>query len=104
GLKPWTIRKRRTTLQSFFSRQKGKRGYNPVRDTTVPDVGDWQEDRSLDYAAIERSLDAMTTYRSVKRGAPLELSRSKVIARVLAYTGIPPALLKQITPHDLILV
>ena len=102
GLRPATIRKRRSTLQSFFTRRNGVSGANPVRGTTTPDVGE-PEDRSLDYAAIERVIAAMSTYRSTRRGAPPVLALAKVRARVLAYTGIPPALLQQITPHDLTL-
>lgn len=104
GLAPGTVRKRRTALQSFFAKMDGKksREFNPVKGTDAPRVPP-VEARALDYLTIERALAAMPAYCSVKPGAIKPLSLSKIRARVIAHTGIPPGLLQQILPSDLVL-
>lgn len=101
GLAPGTVKKRRTSLRSFFSVMLAGRT-NPVRGTTEP-KGAKGRAREIDYLQIERVLAAMPTQRSVKRGAALALSLAPVRAAVLAFTGIPPGLLQKVTPQDLVL-
>ena len=100
GLANGTVRKRRTSLQSFFKRMNGKRGYNPVLGTYLPPETK-AEARSLDYAVIERMLAQMPDRHSAKRGTLGAPSLSKVRARVIAYTGIPPKMLQEVQPWDL---
>ena len=103
GLSPATRRKRRTALQSFFAAKNGRGGYNPVKTVPIPETPK-PEARHLDFATIERILAQMPSERSVKPGAPREISLASVRARVLAHTGIPPGLLQKIGPSDLVLV
>src|SRR6185503_680094 len=102
GLAPGTVRKRRTALQSFFAKMDGKKSSypNPVKGTDAPKVPPVAA-RSLDYLSIERALTAMPEHCSVKPGTEKPLSLSKIRARVLAYTGLPPGLLQTIGPADL---
>jgi integrase len=100
GLAPGTVRKRRSTLQSLWVKLDGKAAANPVKATTNPPPPK-PEARSLDYRVLERAIAAMPSARSTKPGAVRRVSLAKIRARVIAYTGIPPGLLKTITPHDL---
>jgi|SRR6185295_4044683 len=102
GLEPGTVRKRRTALRSFFTTMDGKTSTrkNPVSGTMNPKEPK-PEARALDYLAIERAIAAMPTQRDTKKGLPPRVSLSKLRARVMAYTGIPPGLLKTVTPTDL---
>lgn len=101
-LKPATVRKRRTALQSFFAKLNGKksRELNPVKAADTPPVAK-AEVRALDYFRIADAIAAMPTERDTKKGRPPRLSLAAIRARVLAYTGIPPGLLKQVRPTDL---
>lgn len=103
GLAAGTRRKRRTALQSFFTAKNGPGGYNPLRQVPIPEVPK-PEARHLDYVTIERIIAQMPQERSVRRGASPLMSLSVIRVRVLAYTGIPPGLLKIIGPSDLVLV
>lgn len=103
GLAPGTVKKRRTALQSFYKALNGKRGKNPVKGTPIPQEPK-PEARHLERAIIERAIQAMPPYRSTKPGAPRVLSLSPLRAAVIATTGIPPGLLQQVQPHDLVLV
>jgi integrase len=102
GLSPGAVRKRRTALQSFFAKMDGKKSkyVNPVKGTTNPKEPK-AEARSIDYPLLERAIAAMPTTRDVKRGLPRPLSLAPIRAAVIAYTGIPPSLLKQVKPIDL---
>jgi integrase len=101
-LAPGTVRKRRTALQSFFAKMNGKksRDPNPVKASDNPPAPKL-EARSIDYLLIAAAIDAMPTHRSVPQGTPASLSLAPIRARVLAYTGIPPGILKQVRPTDL---
>ncbi len=105
GLSPGTVRKRRTALQSFFAKMDGKksRRVNPVKGTTAPEEPK-PEARHIDRVLIEAALAHMPLHHSSKSSAVKVLSLSKVRAAVIAATGIPPGLVKQIRPHDLVLV
>jgi integrase len=101
-LAPGTVRKRRTALQSFFGKMNGKKSrlVNPVKGSDNPKEPK-PEARGLDYPALERALAAMPDQRDTKKGLPRRVNKSKIRARVIAYTGIPPGLVKTIRPHDL---
>jgi integrase len=101
-LAPGTVRKRRTALQSFFAKMNGKksRDPNPVKASDNPPVPK-PEARSINYLLIAAAIDAMPTHRDTKKGLPARLSLSAIRARVLAYTGMPPGILKQVKPTDL---
>ncbi len=101
-LTPATVRKRRTALQSFFVRLDGKKAKvpNPVKASDNPKEPK-PEARSIDYLLIAAAIAAMPDQRDTKKGLPPRVSLSKIRARVLAYTGIPPGILKQVRPTDL---
>lgn len=101
-LAPGTVRKRRTALQSFFVTLNGKKSrlVNPVKGSANPKEPK-PEARDIDYLAIERALAAMPAQRDTKKGLPPRVNQSKIRARVIAYSGIPPGLLKTIQPRDL---
>jgi integrase len=101
-LAPGTVRKRRTALQSFFVKMNGKKSrlVNPVKGSENPKEPK-PEARGLDYLTLERAIAAMPDERDTKKGRPRRVSLSKIRARVIAYTGIPPGLLKQVSASDL---
>lgn len=102
GLAPGTVRKRRTTLRSFYVRMNGEhaRAVNPVQEAINPEEPK-AADRSLSYVTIERALALMPERRSAKRGTRGDPSLARIRARVIAYTGLPPGLLQQVQPDDL---
>jgi site-specific recombinase XerD len=104
-LAPGTVRKRRTALQSFFVKLNGKKSrlVNPVKGSENPKEPK-PEARGLDYLVLERAIAAMPDQRDTKKGLPPRVNLAKVVARVIAYTGIPPGLLNRVRPHDLVLV
>lgn len=100
GLSPSTVRKRRRTLMSLFVKLDGKQAVNPVKATTNPPPSK-PEARSLDYGTIARVLAQMRDRRDVKKGTLPKPSLAKLRATVIAYTGLPPAILKRVQKHDL---
>lgn len=94
--KKGTVRDRRGALSTFFNTMDPK-GANPVR-SSLRIKQPKPESRGRDYATVERILAAMPTL-SKNRGNKTSLSRLR--ARVVAYTGIPPGMLGQIPRHDL---
>lgn len=96
-----SVRKRRTTLQSFFGAMQPALP-NPVRGAGhLPPRPTDDEPRSLPFDVVERALAAMPAYRDTKRGAPRALSLAKLRATVIAYTGLPPGMLEHVQPADL---
>ena len=88
GSAPATVIRRRTVLLSLWNTLDGKQASNPVRVSRAPRAPK-PEARSLDYETIARILDAMPD------------STTKTRVRVLAYTGLPPGMLADVTPADL---
>lgn len=88
GAAPGTVRKRRMSLMSFWNKMDGKDQPNPVRGSQAP-AARKPEARALDYGTIADILDNMTP-------GPQQLR-----ARVIAWTGLPPKMLMQVTPADL---
>jgi integrase len=87
GIAPATVRKRRTALLSLFTTLDGEDAQNPVRASVNPRPPK-AEARGMDYATIARILDAM----------PESVTKRRVA--VIAYTGLPPALLETIRAGD----
>jgi integrase len=100
GLGTSTVRKRRTTLQCFFTAMNGKGSHNPVKGTTNPRAP-LPELRAIDYDVIDQVIDAMPDRLSAKPGVISPYSLAKVRVRVMAYTGLPPSLIKTIMPSDI---
>lgn len=88
GFAPRTIRKRRMSFLSMWNTLDGKDAPNPVRTSQCPREPK-AEARAIDYATIQRILDAM---------APCE---SKTRLQIMAWTGLPPGMISQIQPADL---
>lgn len=102
-LEPGTVRKRRTALQSFFAKMDGESQTarrNPVKTAYMP-----QEPkpaaRALDYPDIERALAAMPLMRDTQKHLPPRVNLSRVRARVMAFTGLPPGIIGKVKKHDL---
>lgn len=81
------VNKRRTALMHLYSVLDGKAARNPVRD--VP--------RFTEPAPAPRAL-AMPVVRAILDAVPA--CRNKARLMVLAYTGLPPAQIMQITAAD----
>jgi hypothetical protein len=94
-LAPGTVINHRTALRAFFYYRDPKRG-NPVRGSFHPGTPK-AEPRGRDMALIARAIDAMFDTRC-STGKP---SLAKIRARVVAFTGLPPAILKEIKSSDL---
>jgi hypothetical protein len=106
GLGPSTVRKRLRHLSLFFKERNGEAGANPVRGLLKAHREPKAEARSIDYAIIEQALALMPATRiEGSRQGPqrLVVNLAPIRARVIAYTGIPPALLMQLQPRDLVL-
>lgn len=97
GLDKQTVRKRRSTLRTFFAVLNGPDGYNPVQHAQqfkAPPAAP----RSLDYRTVGRILAAMPDYQTPPRGElPTDPSLAKLRATVIAYTGLPPGMIKRLT-------
>lgn len=87
GLNPATVRKRRSALLSFFYRLDGRHASNPVRASQAPREPKL-EARGLDYPTIARIFAEMPDSGAKRRCA------------VVAFTGLPPAILKLVQVTD----
>ena len=87
GLAPDTARKRRPGLLAMFNRLDGKGGSNPVRESHPPPPTRPQV-RTLDYAIIATLFGVMPP------------SRTRARLKVMAWTGLPPAQIRQLEPAD----
>lgn len=88
GSAPGTVKKRRMALLALWYKLDGKDKPNPVRGSqTIHDRK--PEVRAIDYERITKILDLMTP------GA------QQLRARIIAWTGLPPKILMQVTPTDL---
>jgi integrase len=108
GLNPQTIRKRRTSLRSFFVKMnggKGKPGPNPVTGSWCPKAPK-PEVRGTDYATIAAILEEMPEWLDTKKArrgrpaAPKVRALGRLRCAVIAHTGIPPGVLGTIAPRD----
>lgn len=100
GLSPSAVRNRRTALLSLFSTlDAGVPGaINPVRGALLPRMPEATA-RALSYATIARILAAMPDRgQGVAGKARDSASKTKARLTVIAYTGLPHALLKALRP------
>ena len=99
GLQPSTVRNRRTALQALWTGLDGKAAPNPVREALMPVLAQ-PEARAIPFKTIAKILDAMP---DVGQGRPGEArddqSKTKARLAVIAYTGLPHALIKKLTPE-----
>jgi integrase len=109
GLAAGSLIKRRGYLYAFFQWRFGAAGVNPVR-AVPPPAAPKLEARAIPYAPeaapshhVAAILAAMAPHRSVRRGFPAVPARARLIAAVIAYTGIPPGMLMGVTRKDLVL-
>lgn len=101
-LAPATVRKRRTTLQSFFVWLNGEGKANPARGICKRELKPGKaEARWIPYADIKRIIATMPTRLSAKKGTDRGPSLAPIRASVLAFSGIPPGMLQMVQPHDL---
>jgi integrase len=101
GLRPGTVNRQRTALQSFYTVLNGKAGANPVKG--VPKLRESiRPPKRLDYALLQRILDAMPDSGQRHAGdSPTSVSQTKARLRVLAYTGLPHAQIMGLKPEHL---
>jgi integrase len=100
GLAAETIRRRCNSLRMLFVKLDGREATNPVRGATKPRVPPPQR-RGLDSAVIAQILAAMPVTRMERVGGIVQPSLAPIRAAVLAYTGLPPNLVRQIKATDL---
>lgn len=87
GLKADTVRKRRVSLLALYHKLDGKKAANPVRESHPPHAAR-PIVRGLDTATLQRVLDSLPPSKTAAR------------LRVMAWTGLPPGMLQQLTPAD----
>ena len=98
GLSASTVRNRRTVLLHLWNRLDGPEAQNPVRRALKPVLPD-AEARALTYGQIEAILAAMPDVGQGLRGKSRDdASKTKARIAVIAYTGLPHSLVKQLTP------
>lgn len=83
-----TKRHIRHALISFYQTLNGRDGYNPARTLPRPPKAKTTA-RAIPYVVIERIF------------AALQPSRSRARLKVMAYVGLPPALIAKLQPSDL---
>lgn len=93
GAGPATIRKRRMVLMALWNRLDGKDAPNPLRASRNPPPPK-PEARALPYPIIQKILAAMPERTDKQRATKRRVT-------VIAYTGIPPGMLGQVTVADL---
>lgn len=99
GLDLETVRKRRTSLNSLFSKLDGKAAENPVRAAVLRKPAN-AEVRGTDYTTIARIIAAMPTFKDTPKGSPQKVNETKLRVAVLAYTGLPPGILATMKAAD----
>lgn len=86
--RPSTMNHIRQALIAFYTTLNGRTGYNPAK--VLRKVRERYDDaRALPYDVIEQIFAHLTP------------TPTKARLMVMAYTGLPPALIERITPHDL---
>ena len=95
-----TVNNRRTALMALYSRLDGRGAANPVREARVfqePELAP----RGLPYALVVRILDAIPAERSHShlRETTMTPIRTRARFEVMAWTGMRPSQLSQLTPE-----
>jgi len=98
GLAGVSVRKRVSTLQSFYRHMNGADGYNPARFAKKPKRPKYSEPRAVAYEVIEQILGALTLTKVRSRDRAPHAGAYRL--RVIAYTGIPPGVLGALTSTD----
>jgi len=93
-----SVAKRRAHLRAMFYRLDGKHAPNPVRGTALPPTPA-PAPKGRPYGLILQILARMAPHRW-RKGGP-QPSHSLLRAALMAYTGLPPALIKEIQPTDI---
>ena len=100
GFAPQTRVALRQALSAVYNAVNGRTGYNPVRDVPRPRVR-YDEPRGISYDLIEQLFTYMPDRGSpVKGGHVPTVSLTKLRLKVMAYTGLTPAMLKRVEPRD----
>jgi integrase len=100
-LAPSSVKNRRTALMALWTGLDGKRALNPVREALMPSVPD-PEPRAVSYATIRKILAALPDVGQGRKGEDrADASKTKARLAVIAYTGLPHKLVKQLTPASI---
>jgi integrase len=103
GVAEQTCDNRRQALSNVYTFHGHKSGYNPTRDVERFNPV-YDDPRGFDLNVINAVIDAMPDRgRPTKGEARVDVSGAKLRARVIWATGLPPAMLKRITPDKLFL-
>lgn len=95
---PATVYHRRSSLLSVFAHAYGDDAPNVVLGTTVP-LAWTPRDQSVDFATLQKILDAMPTERIVNKGIR-QPSTARLVSAVLMHTGVRGCDLVQVRrPH-----
>jgi len=98
GLAEPTVYHRRSALSTFFTERNGAAGVNPVRGSFRPKP--WvPRDQSVPFDTVVRILATMPDTRRLAKGITVP-SEAKIVATVLAHTGVRPANLLDVREHD----
>jgi len=92
GQNPATVKKKRGTLRRMFNVLNGADGFNPARGSVCPVVGDYDDVRGIDPRDAMRIVAAMPLWCWIRKGIKV-LSKARVRAEVMIWTGLPPHLL-----------
>lgn len=99
-LSPSTVRNRRTALLHLWNRLDGADAPNPVRRSMKPAMPE-PEARALTYGQIDAILKAMPDVgQGIAGKARDDASKTKARVAVIAFTGLPHALIKRLTPES----
>lgn len=101
NLSPYTVLNRRTALQALWTGLDGKRAPNPVREALMPETPTLTA-RAVSYTTIRKILAKMPELgQGIAGEARDDASKTKARLAVIAYTGLPHALVKQLTPDSI---
>jgi len=97
GYAAMTVINRRTALMAVWTALDGAKAVNPVDEAYRPDT-DPLTANDIPWPTIERVLDAVEDRGQGIRGQKrTDVSKTKIRLRLIAYTGLPHKLVKQIT-------
>jgi len=103
GLATETVRNRCTSLQSLWTALLPKRQHPFVR-SDKPKQPRALQARGLNFALAERALATMPDYGPGGKHKPARRSLSKIVARIMLHSGLPPSVINGIHEEELDLV